>query len=210
MLTTTAAKNASLSGAKNGDATSTAIRCAPAGSLATRGAESQEYRRFANGRKAASTTASPTTPRRIRLRSSSRWSNRWPSASGAAMVVIARGARPGRRVVGGRGTGQGRVIPGGTGLHPARGPGQVVVDRAQAAAHVFPGLADAGVQLVGGFACLPFEPGCGGPRRVQVALEFLGGQFALQLGAHRIPLCAGAAHPEPGEACRPGQALGAQ
>src|SRR5690606_8395626 len=146
MLTTTAAKNASLSGAKNGDATSTAIRCAPAGSLATRGAESQEYRRFANGRKASSTTASPTTPRRIRLRSSSRWSNRWPSASGAAMVVIARGARPGRRVVGGRGTGQGRVIPGGTGLHSARGPGQLLVDRPQAPGPLLPRPAGRGAQ----------------------------------------------------------------
>ena len=50
------------------------------------------------------------------------------------------------------------------------------------------------------------------PGRVSrsAALQFVGGQFALELGLHRIPLRARAAHPQAGEARGLGQALGAE
>src|SRR5690606_4655196 len=93
MLTTSAAKKASFSGAKKGEATSTAIRCAPSGSLSTSGWDSQEYILFANGSMPTSTTPKPTSPRRMRLRSSSRWSNSWLSPSAPATVASRRKGR---------------------------------------------------------------------------------------------------------------------
>src|SRR5690606_20767925 len=78
--------NASFSGAKNGDATSTAISCAPAGNFSSRGCASQAYSRFANGSKATNTSSSPATPRSNRERSSTRCATRLPAPSSAALI----------------------------------------------------------------------------------------------------------------------------
>src|SRR5690606_18154660 len=66
-----------------------------------------------------------------------------------------------------------------------------------------PGLLPGGAQRVPGFAHRV-------PGVLQAALELVGGHLALELAAHRVPLRAPAAYPQPGEARGLGQALGAE
>src|SRR5690606_39787147 len=76
---------------------------------------------------------------------------------------------------------------------------RLLFGRAGLGLHLGLGLAHRLLQLRGRLAGL-----------VHAALELFGRQFALELGLHRVPLRARAPDPQPREARRLGQALGAE
>src|SRR5690606_20186997 len=210
----TATKKASLIGAKNAPAGFSAIICGPAGSRETSGSASHVYSWLVNGSSATRTSSTPAIARSSRERSSTRWSSRLPSppSSGA---VIARLARCVAGCVAGHFV-RFRFVAGGVAAvgrgHRGRrfgGPGRaggVGRHRLRRAAH--------GVEFAPrlriGVAHRRIDVAQRVPGFAQAALEFVGGQFALQLAAHRIPLRARAPHPQPGEARRLRQPLGAE
>src|SRR5690606_27294556 len=185
--TNTATRNASLTGAKNAPAGFIAIICCPAGSRETSGSATHVYSLLVNGSSASSTSITPVMARNRRARSSTRWSSRLPSPSSGAVIAGLAGGVVGFRLVAGGvaaigGGHRGRRFDGRRGL---------VADGLRRAAHGVEfaprlriSLAHGGVDvahLVLGFA--------------QAALECVGGQLALQLAAHRVPLRARAPHP---------------
>src|SRR5690606_1588319 len=179
MVATRATKNASLSGAKKGEATSTAIRCAPSGSLSSSGWASQPYSVLANGSSARNTTISPATARSRRVRSSTRCSTRVASAAlsasfatfapigvlrrraciiGACLLLRIGGACP-------------RWLQ--RAIRLARGVAHRVVDLLQLA----PGLLAGAAERIFGFAHRVLG-------LLQAALEFVGRHLALEFAAH--------------------------
>src|SRR5690606_28652686 len=190
----TATRNASLIGAKNAPAGFIAIICCPAGSRETSGRATHVYSWLVHGSSATSTSNTPAIARSRRARSPTRWSSRLPSppSSGAVIRGLAGGIVRFRFVAG-------RVAAVGGGHRGRRfDRGSLVADGLRRAAHrvefaprLGVGRAHRGVDV----AHLLL-------RLAQAALEFVGGQFALQLAAHRVPLRARAPHPQAGEARR--------
>src|SRR5690606_31382461 len=207
MVATRATKNASLSGAKKGEATSTAIRCAPSGSLSSSGWASQPYSVLANGSSPRNTTISPATARSRRVRSSTRCSIRVASPALSASIPIrallaARGrigrtrsgCSPVRRRRWRRGSRVRRRLQ--RLVSFAGGVAHGVMDLLQLA----PGLLAGGAERRFGFAhcILGF---------LQAALELVGRHLAFEFAAHRIPLRPRPAYPQAREARSPGQPL---
>src|SRR5690606_26571192 len=149
---------------------STAISCPPAGSFSSNGAASHAYRRLANGSSASRITTTPASARISRARSSSRWSMRLLSAAGSGLAWFIRLLALVRR----------RIIR----RRQRRGVLDLVAHRVQAVANAVGLLAQCRMRLA------QLRLGL-----LEAAAQFLGLQFALQLGLDRIPLRARAAHP---------------
>src|SRR5690606_37240491 len=184
----TATKKASLIGAKNAPAGFSAIICCPAGSRETSGSASHVYSWLVNGSSASRAATTPTMPRSSRERSSNRCSNRLPApVSSGALIgrsagdvaghvaghVVGLGLVAGRvATVGRRHRGRGFGFIGGLRAHGFRRAAHGV----EFAPRLRIGLAYRGVDVAHRVLGL-----------AQAALELVGGQFALQLAAHRRP-----------------------